>query len=156
MSDWPFEDLQRLRQLVADGFSAGQIGEKMGRSRNAIIGKILRADVGKLARSRGKSNGAAPRKQTMKPVKRRIVAPPQLAPAFERPQVYVPATNLPATLPITFLDAVNAKRCLHYVGDPYSPDGPDMPVCGAERSASAGTVPYCRRHFASATRVVSA
>jgi hypothetical protein len=56
-------------------------------------------------------------------------------------------SNLPAPLPRTFLDAMLAGRCLHYVGDPFGPDGPDMPVCGAERAQNVIETRYCRRHL---------
>jgi GcrA cell cycle regulator len=157
MADWPYEDLQMLGKLVADGLSAGEIGRKMGRTRNAVIGKIMRQkdQIGRLARSQG-APGKVARKQT--PLVRRPYrkATPKPMPVFDRPQPYVAVANLPATLPVTFLDAVTARRCLHFVGDPFGPDGPDMPVCGAERSEAAGEVPYCRRHLVSAARAVSA
>lgn len=57
-----------------------------------------------------------------------------------------PVSNLPAALPITFLDAVVRHRCLYFAGDWYGADGPDMPVCGAERSAEPLETRYCRRH----------
>lgn len=45
-----------------------------------------------------------------------------------------------------FAEAMTLDRCLHFVGDWLTPDGPDMPVCGAERSLSAYPIPYCARH----------
>ncbi|WP_217577348.1 GcrA family cell cycle regulator [Mesorhizobium sp. GbtcB19] len=150
--EWTAQDIETLERLVGEEFSAGEIGKRMGRTRNAIIGKIIRmkGGVGRLARSQGKA-GKVARKQSpsIKMVRRSHPVPaPKLV--FERPQPYVPVANLPATLPIRFLDAVDRKLCLHFVGDPFGPDGPDMPVCGAARSEAAGTVPYCRRHFESA------
>ncbi|TGQ69536.1 hypothetical protein EN829_014935 [Mesorhizobium sp. M00.F.Ca.ET.186.01.1.1] len=160
MSDWPHEDLQLLRKLVGEGLSASQIGQRLGRSRNAVIGKIMRnkASVGKLARSSGEMNG---RKVTakQKPAPKRAyrkALPPKPLPVFERPQPYVPAKNLPATLPITFLDAMTRRRCLHFVGDPLGLDGPEMPVCGAERSEHAEGRPWCRRHLGTVYRAVAA
>jgi GcrA cell cycle regulator len=56
--------------------------------------------------------------------------------------------NLPAPLPVAFLDALFADRCLHFIGDPMSEDGPRMPVCGAERMQDAPrSNRYCHRHF---------
>ncbi|RWN11780.1 GcrA family cell cycle regulator [Mesorhizobium sp.] len=159
-TEWAAEDISTLHRLVGEGLSAGEIGKKMGRTRNAVIGKIIRmkGDVGRLARSPGPA-GKLARKQT--PVRQvrsyRRAAPrptPVAAPVFERPQPYVPVANLPATLPVTFIEAVTAKRCLHFVGDPFGPDGPEMPVCGAERSPLAGNRPYCRHHHVSSARVV--
>ncbi|WP_050596592.1 GcrA family cell cycle regulator [Mesorhizobium ciceri] len=155
MSEWSQAEIDTLRKLTGEGLSASQIGTKMGRSRNAIIGKILRLNGagGHLTVRPIKAGDGRPVRRPA-PCRPR---PPKLAfvaakPVFERPQPYVPAQNLPATLPVGFLDAVNARKCLHFVGDPFSSDGPEMPVCGAERSEAAGAVPYCRRHFASATR----
>lgn len=47
----------------------------------------------------------------------------------------VPVENLPAPLPVAFIDALFADTCLHFVGNPMSEDGPTMPVCGAARGA---------------------
>lgn len=159
MNEWPMEDIDMLQRLVGEGLSAGEIGKRMGRSRNAIIGKIIRmkGGVGRLARSPSAA-GKMARKQTpavrmARRAQPRPVPPPKLV--FERPQPYQPVANLPATLPIGFLDAVEGKLCLHFVGDPFGPDGPDMPVCGAARSEAAGDVPYCRRHFISACRLAT-
>jgi hypothetical protein len=53
-----------------------------------------------------------------------------------------------------FGDAVELGRCLHFVGDPFSDDGPGMPVCGAERAQDAGyDNRYCRPHLISCTGV---
>ena len=55
---------------------------------------------------------------------------------------------------MAFLDAVLGNRCLHFVGDPLSVDGPGMPVCGAERAAFAPPHNrYCARHRASMVQV---
>jgi GcrA cell cycle regulator len=42
---WTDEAIDRLRALVSDGMSAGEIGREMGTSRNAIIGKARRLGV---------------------------------------------------------------------------------------------------------------
>ncbi|TJW50894.1 MAG: hypothetical protein E5X65_25680 [Mesorhizobium sp.] len=161
MSEWNAEQIEILRKLVAEGLSGSQIGARMGRNRNSIIGKIHRLKDVKLTKAGGNTGGT--RKQKLSgngrlPARQapRLVFSATPKPAFERPQPYVPATNLPTTLPISFLDAVDARRCLHYMGDPYGADGPDAPVCGAERSAISGDIPYCRRHMAGAYRAVPA
>ncbi|KQU77727.1 hypothetical protein ASD12_18175 [Mesorhizobium sp. Root102] len=150
MSEWSQAEIETLRRLAGEGFSASQIGAKMGRGRNSIIGKIhrLHGDGGRLTRPAGNDRPKREAPRRTRPAPR----PPKPVLVFERPQVYVPCASLPATLPVAFLDAVTAKKCLHFIGDPFGPDGPDMPVCGAERSEAAGTVPYCRRHFNSAHR----
>jgi len=42
MSDWDDESITQLITLVNDGLSAGQIGERMNKSRNSIMSKIKR------------------------------------------------------------------------------------------------------------------
>lgn len=64
-------------------------------------------------------------------------------------------SNLPATLPITFLQAVLTDRCLHYACAPFDPDGPDMPVCGQPRAANVVGTRYCRRHLALRAQVAA-
>jgi GcrA cell cycle regulator len=163
MSDWTHEEITTLTRLVGENHSASTIARMMGRGRNSIISKVhrLKGAAGKLNGApepgHGERKRAAPKSHNVArraPRPRMVHAAPK--PVFERPQPYVPAVNLPATLPVGFLDAVDRKRCLHFMGDPFGPDGPDAPVCGAERSADAGTVPYCRRHLVSATRAVPA
>ncbi|MER9182966.1 GcrA family cell cycle regulator [Mesorhizobium sp. M0767] len=160
MSDWSADDLQALRELAGQGLSAAQIAARLPgeRSRNAVIGKLKRGN-GKLGQLRGPRKNQASGRATPKtetPPKRKyrpvIVAkasPVEIAPA--------PAAvaNLPATLPITFLQAVMTDRCLHYAGAPYDPDGPDMPVCGAERAAEPLHTRYCRRHLIAKRQVAA-
>lgn len=64
-------------------------------------------------------------------------------------------SNLPATLPMTFLQAALTDRCLYFVCDWYDPDGPDMPVCGAPRAANVVGTRYCRRHLAQRVQVAA-
>ena len=60
----------------------------------------------------------------------------------------VAVANLPAPLPVAFIDALFADTCLHFVGNPMSAGGTDMPVCGAARMQDAPLHNrYCRRHF---------
>ncbi|MDX8513564.1 GcrA family cell cycle regulator [Mesorhizobium captivum] len=66
--------------------------------------------------------------------------------AAERKAIEAAEIHLPATLPIAFLDAVMRNRCLYFAGEWQTPDGPDMPVCGAERAAEPIETRYCRRH----------
>lgn len=42
MNAWPPEDIQKLKDLLFDGLSFSQIGARLGRSRNAVIGKAHR------------------------------------------------------------------------------------------------------------------
>lgn len=40
--EWPLEDVEQLRTLIAMGMDSRQIGERMGYSRNAVLGKTHR------------------------------------------------------------------------------------------------------------------
>ncbi|TPL30203.1 GcrA family cell cycle regulator [Mesorhizobium sp. B2-4-7] len=166
MSGWTLAETELLRRLAGEGLSAGKISAQMpGRSRNSIISKLDRGKgrFGKLAGQptndlRSPRRDAPPklRRAPRPPVKPKIIhASPARQILAEAPPV-VPVANLPAALPITFLEAMNRKRCLHYVGDPFAADGPDMAVCGAERSLLSGLKPYCRKHLASSFRAVPA
>jgi GcrA cell cycle regulator len=154
---WSDAEDARLAALAADGLTASQIAAALrdefgnGRSRNAVIGRMLR--VGLALRSR---LAPRPRKRDVPPAPRPArPAKVRPMPAFSAPAGAAvrapmpPVPNLPATLPVSFLDAVFADTCPHFVGDPLGRDGPDMPVCGAERAQSASRFNrYCRRHLA--------
>ena len=153
--------MDRLAALAADGLTASQIAEFLceefgtERSRNAVIGRMLRSGIPSTSGQGSSRKRRAPTPKKTLTVSRRAssragkagAAPPHFA-APAAP--YVPPANLPATLPVTFAEAMLAGRCLHFVGDPYSPDGADMPVCGAERAQFAPDGNrYCRRHMES-------
>ena len=42
---WPEEKVERLRKLHADGLSCSQIGMQIGKTRNAVIGKLFRLGI---------------------------------------------------------------------------------------------------------------
>jgi GcrA cell cycle regulator len=169
VSLWNEERLVRLTELAGRGHSAGQIASLLSRefsepvSRNAVVGKLLRGKglYGKLllpARSRvsvGRTGAATPPQAV--PVRSSSASCAAGAPAGraiprggQSPARPAAVANLPAPLPIGFFEAVEAGRCLHFIGDPMGVAGPDMPVCGAERAEGAPFHNrYCRRHRAS-------
>ncbi|CAM5575888.1 hypothetical protein MAUB1S_09682 [Mycolicibacterium aubagnense] len=158
---WTSEELDVLKLLAAKGLTASQIAARLGngRSRNAVIGKMERDKI-VLANARSRlhrpAKMAKPKPARAKLPSRRSrfggATSPVAAPVASAPIVKAPA-NLPATLPMTFLDAMFAGRCLHFVGDPYGVDGPMMPVCGAERAFDdTGQTRFCTRHHQSCHR----
>lgn len=177
MSDWQPSELVKLKELAGQGLSAGLIAAHLnrqfgkGRSRQAVIGKIHRGEglFGWLTprprlRADGKRRakpGPKPRTADLpRPLAEKTVAAiaaafpvaglPELPPA--KAVTVSPdckGYSVPATRPMRFVDAMIADRCLHFVGDPYGPAGPDMPVCGAERAEGVLNTRYCRRHLAS-------
>lgn len=154
MTPWTEADDAKLQELVAEGLSASEIGSRLGRGRHSVIGRLHRAK-GKLGTLQG-SHASVPgagRKKGSAPAKSPrvvIVAPARVA--IPQP----PVANLPATLPVPFLQAIERGRCLHFIGDPYSAGGPDMPVCGAERSQQDPLSRYCGRHERSSRGGVAA
>lgn len=155
---WTDEETAMLGELVAGGLSASAIAAQLAaatgiaRSRNSIIGKITRAG-GRLGRLEGPP--VKPRREKRQPTGRRprAVARPRGRPgsasayAAMSPEP-IPAT-LPATVPMPFLAAVEANRCLHFAGEPFGPSGPDMPVCGGRRAEAGGPDNrYCAFHRA--------
>lgn len=173
---WTIAEIDHLQSLARQGFSAGQIAARLGngRSRNAVIGKLGRNQIA-LANARRDMPRPARKNATHelidgadREVRARLdqkkagvklpsraggtgaAKPPLAAPVVPDPVVPAAPVYLPATLPMTFLDAMFAGRCLHFVGDPYGPDGPTMPVCGAERAFDkTGRERFCTRHYQS-------
>lgn len=43
--DWTPEQNERLKKLWRDGFSASEIGKKMGKSRCAVLGRVNRMNL---------------------------------------------------------------------------------------------------------------
>jgi GcrA cell cycle regulator len=191
MTPWSVAELDRLKALSAKGLSAGQIAGRLcrefgtGRSRNAVIGKLMRGkgQFGQLhmlprggsARAPGMEKKISGRAASPRARKAGAASPHKAAPAAvsTRSRPSAPAAlayadapeksgglrsepralpeavaKLPAPLPMGFEAAVDAGRCLYFVGDPYGSSGHDMPVCGAERAAFAPRGNrYCRRHM---------
>ncbi|RUV98287.1 hypothetical protein EOA88_00160 [Mesorhizobium sp. M5C.F.Ca.IN.020.14.1.1] len=166
MSDWSAADLQALRDLAGQGLSAAQIAARLPgeRSRNAVISKLKRGkgSFGALlgqpknqAIGRATPKTETPPKRKYRPVRRVIAIAPPIEAPIERLFETEPVANLPATLPITFLEAVMTDRCLHYAGSPFDPDGPDMPVCGAARARDVLGTRYCRLHLIAKRQVAA-
>ena len=165
MSAWPPSELVKLKDLVGQGLSAGLIASLLnrqfgnGRSRSAVLGKIHRGhgQFGRLAQQPGFRLDGEPRAKSGPKAGsvKASVAGSGLEVALPKPvgiltgSLACKSFSVPATRPVRFIDALFADRCLHFVGDPYSASGPDMPVCGAERAEGVLGTRYCRRHLAS-------
>lgn len=159
---WHDDEVVRLRALAGQGLSAGQIAARLkaefgsGRSRNAVIGKLMRGKggFGRLLRAPGwvPQPAAIPAPREPKPVCRKP-APAKALPAPAPAPASPPVASLPAPVPMSFLEAMFSGRCLFFAGEPFGPAGPDMPVCGAERARSAPPHNrYCARHLCAAMR----
>lgn len=143
---WTPQREQALADLVAKGWSASQIGDELGCTRNAVIGKVLRGK-GRFGALDGRSGRRAPAEARPRPVQQKaLVDAPSLAPAELPAEAPAPAAALPPARPISFLQAVDEERCLWFAGTFHDPDGPNMPVCGGERADIPGTR-YCLHHL---------
>lgn len=164
VTQWTEDMDARLIELMKAGETSSVAAKALGVTRNAVIGRVrrlqkwgtpikfgensgFRAKPGSIADQRTKKvRGGTPRK-VMRPARAAEVPVAPVAPVQQTATIH----TLPATLPKTFMDAVDHNLCLYFIGDPMGPSGPDMPVCGAERAQ--GVSPnnrYCRRHLRAA------
>jgi len=139
---WTEDQDAELKRLAPD-LSAAQIGARFGVSRNAVIGRLHRLKVALPQKAQVRPKPEPITNARPAPSRRAtgVAVPERLASAVMATPVPV---SLPATIQMRFSAAVEADRCLFFAGDPYGPDGPDMPVCGAERSLLSR---YCGHHI---------
>ena len=89
---WDANDVALLKQLWAEGHSAGQIASRLGHSRNAVSAKLKR-----LGHKRGHKPPTASPKIVSVPMRR-----PKLAAACDRPVDRVVSKAKPAAKPKEF------------------------------------------------------
>lgn len=166
-AEWTGEEIKQLHAYLAKGMSAGQIASRMGRTRNAVIGKVHRskgllllspqtANTPAKQKARSLAARGEPRPDRVKAIekaKTRNVAVfnmPQhgrlnaIANARLQAEAAAKAADLAAAAGGTpFLEAVEGSLCLFYVGSHLTSGGPEMPVCGQPRP---GTGRYCAHH----------
>lgn len=166
---WTDDRVKHLAKLVDEGLSAGQIGARLGCTRNAVIGKIIRMR-GKVGRLKGAAplagrRRAAPSRALLSPIRAYPPAETAPAPAGRNAPVrqHVNAGNIaskkearafdpgfiepgaPAEAPsarMLALTSLTEKTCRWPVGDPKS-EG--FGFCG---HVAAGSGPYCPFHAA--------
>lgn len=124
---WPQERTARLRALVAQGYSARQIGVELGVTRNAVIGKAHRMGLEYTARKPARVT--KPRKRLIKMTRPKALPIPRPA---------VPEVASPNG-PIGIME-LTAFTCRWPIGErsPYR-------FCGTTKPAEG---PYCREHTA--------
>lgn len=154
-NDWPEETTALLLQLTKDGLSCSAVGQRIGKSRNAVIGKLHRLErAGKKVDRRG-----AALKQGSAPAKGVAARPaPSLqsvalagVPAAKRGRPFNPRGVTPAlpalTEPVPLVNGaritimqLTSSTCKWPIGDPQSKD---FCFCG---HAPHENSPYCDYH----------
>ena len=151
MADWTDGEVAIARRLAAEGLSARQIGDELGRTKNSVIGLCGRKGItlqrklgGPRKRVPTKGSTSAPKEPPMhvrqcqggnmpqRPEDRPI--PPKMQPV--QPEVSK-ARGVDATV------AVGPRECRWPFGDPRTPE---YRVCG-QLTAEAG-LSYCPEHEA--------
>lgn len=151
-SPWTDERVAALRQMWADGNSAGMIARRLGLpSRNAVIGKVYRLG---LPCRKTHSRKDKPQRQTAflkRPIKARrpTARSPLTGLPLERPPIppsepYVPTTAADDVARIFDVQQLQDTHCRWPVGEP---EQPGFGFCGCTKVPG---LPYCRDHAARA------
>lgn len=142
---WTEEDDAALKRLAAEGASAREIGDALGRGRNSICGRAWRLGI---TLSGMKKPGGKPRKVRPRVPKLKLVPRVQLQ-QTQQPRVVLPlAEALPVEAafippsPVTW-EGLHEGCCKWPVGDLF---------CG---EAAMPRKPYCERHAGMGTQALS-
>lgn len=134
--DWPDAQIETLKRLFADGMSASEIGNAIGRTRGAVCGKLFRLGLNK-TRPR--------RRQSSRPYRKGMGLEPRLlkikGPSFEAPAdnvVDLPPDQSDCAVPFMKLGPQHCRWPLE-----------DRFFCGADQWPGK---PYCARHCCIAYR----
>ena len=146
-STWLGTEVEELRKLAEDGMSASLIGDKIGKSKNAVIGKMHRLGITKAKRT---VTSPPPKPQPPQTAK------PPASPSTEAPPRPVVKTKPPPRQKPTgpYRDlfagtdrmgsnaqfALQVDECKWPIGQPGTPD---FQFCAAKRIDG---VPYCKTH----------
>jgi GcrA cell cycle regulator len=138
---WTDDAVETLKRLWDEpDFSAALIAQRLGVTRNAVLGKIHRLGLSKPRASRlPVARSPAPRPR--RPARARALAPSSSPPAIVRPAA---APEIGPGL-VAHLEDLPRRACHWPLGDPQAPD---FAFCG--RRVETG--PYCPAHAAIAYR----
>lgn len=132
---WTDQNIAILRQMVAEGHSANEIGYKIGTSRNSVIGKASRMEIA-LAGSRGKPSRQAGKAPKSVPRSPRHVACDEAEPVIFAPEPEIPEVVVPVEFAL-----LEPRHCKFPIDDNI---GPHMLCCGGRRIKGS----YCGVHAA--------
>ena len=138
---WPAERLERLKQLVEDGLTSGEIAREMGISRGSVMGMVNRQHLKlKGAKLLGPNGWVEQRKAEFKKRQEEAMAwvqgKPRKLPRGAPPKPIV----LPPTGPVRLVDAER-----HHCRWPIEEVSANMRVCGAQ---AVENMSYCTHHCA--------
>lgn len=140
--NWTDEQVDLLKRLWGEGISASQIGDRIGCSRNAVIGKVTRMRLASRKTTRRLDGFAArPKRAAKRPrltpmIKHNPVAELFAADAYVPPaeEIFIPAEERKSLLQLDDTD------CRWPIGDPLKPD---FHFCNRQKMLS---LPYCEVH----------
>lgn len=151
---WPLTHIDELVDMYNEGQSMGAIGNKFGRTRNAVAGQIMRI------RARG-SHELAPKRgsegQPKREVKCKVASIVPVVPRRNKPFIVAkPPTPKPrirlrmieSNTAVT-LQELEPHHCRWPLGDPRQSD---FRFCGCSRVNSKAHTPYCAEHTVMAGR----
>ena len=126
---WTREKTSFLKQCWRQGMSARWIAERIGATRNAVIGKVHRLELPIADRTHRDTRATVSK----------VALPPQPPPL--KPQaVNNSVTFLPRGTATTLLMSMSADNCRWPDGDPA---GDDFTFCACKKQ---GSSPYCKIH----------
>lgn len=158
---WTEANIDTLKRMWADGFSASQIGKAIGVSRNSAIGRIHRMGLSarlttpkctpyskmtRPPRKSGMSRGAQDRRNAKRRAER-------AAAAAMRPQKWTPCqVGLPEPVPLnlTTLELTD-RTCKYPVGEAVRRE---QRYCGCAIRSGERWLPFCGFHYAKSTNPV--
>lgn len=133
---WSQEQIDTLKKLRSEGLSPGRIGDRMGRTRNAVIGKLHRLGMCERARPAVKMAKLPRRPEPKKP----FILRPLAKQAKPLPPLPLPAQPVSDVARVAFMDLEN-HMCRWPVGDPV------QGFCGCDKVPG---LSYCAGHAARA------
>jgi GcrA cell cycle regulator len=143
---WTDDELRRLDALWNEGLSTAEIGRRLHRSKNSIVGKAHRRKLS--ARPTPIIKGAAPKPKIISPTRKPLPAgaglpitvpdPPKEAPMLTLRPVIVHATEKPRESKPKPKPVTPARTCQYPLGDEKPWRFCDAPV--------QGLLPYCPDH----------
>jgi GcrA cell cycle regulator len=169
-SIWSAESEARLKEMWSKGFTGSQIAAELGRTRNAVIGKVNRLGI---SDQKGFFTPSGPKPLSLKPrnirarelraARKAGVAPPPIETTVKKvkrvealkTEVRVealkkitPDFSFPESRRVSIIELRNI-HCRFPLGDP-AVDG--FCYCGADRESLGPFQPYCAGHAAIAYR----